>query len=445
MKQFENILAAAVVLAALGCSSGGGPSHTPPPVEDDDAGETPPPMKKDAAADKASAPDAKGSTGGTGGADASMGEDDGGGVGGSAPDAGVNPDAYIRTTGGPFGLNARPGPQTCKPPAAFDMPATMLSATGCVDKADPKKPAASLIPYDVNSPLWSDGATKLRFMAIPDGAVIHVKDCAREPALCKPKAQGGTTENDGHWILPVGTVLVKSFLFNGKFLETRLFVRLEDQWAGYSYEWNDAQTDATLVDELGVHKMIAGVGGKMQDWFFPGRQDCLTCHNKSVGFSLGPETLQMNKSFAYAGGMANQIATLEHIGLFDAPVPTMAPLLDPGASNTPATRDARARSYLHANCAICHRPEGDYPDIDMRFTIPLKDTNLCNVAPNKGELGVVGAKRLFPATPSKSVMYLRMLAPDKKTGRMPQLATSVIDPVGTKLISDWITGITACP
>jgi uncharacterized repeat protein (TIGR03806 family) len=445
MKRLETIFSASCLLAALGCSSSSPPSHTTPPDEGEDAGETPPPMKRDAAADRAIVADAKGSggDGGAGGADASVAGDDAGG--GGTLDAGVTPDAYIRTTGGPFGLNARPGPQTCKPPADFEMPAAMLSDTGCVDKTDPKKPAASLIPYDVNSPLWSDGAAKQRFMAIPDGAVIHVKDCAREPALCKPKAQGGTTENDGHWTLPVGTVLVKHFQFNGKFLETRLFVRFADQWAGYSYAWNDAQTDATIVDSFGVHKMIAGPGGKMQDWFFPARQDCLTCHNKSVGFSLGPETLQMNKNFTYPGGMANQIATLEHIGLFDGPVPTMVPLLDPASSNTPATLEARARSYLHANCAICHRPEGDYPDVDMRFSVSFKDTSLCNVDPNKGDLGVMGAKRLVPATPAKSVMYLRMLALDKKTGRMPQLATSVIDPLGTKLISDWITRITTCP
>jgi uncharacterized repeat protein (TIGR03806 family) len=437
MKRLEAILTGTLLAAAIGCSSAPGTTHRPPTgTPEDDAGEIAPPKQHDAAVDKASG------KGGSGGDDAGAGQDDVGGAMGSH-DAGS--DGYVRTTGGPFGLNARPGPQTCKAPLDPMMPVESLLATGCVDKTDPKKPAASLIPYDVNSPLWSDGADKLRFMAIPDGAVIHVKDCMREPALCKSKDQGGTPDNEGHWLLPVGTVLVKHFLFGGKFLETRLFVRFADQWAGYSYQWNDAQTDAKIVDEFGVHKMIPGAGGKMQDWFFPGRQDCLTCHNESVGFSLGPETLQMNKDYAYAGGTANQIATLEHIGLFDAEVKRMAPIMNPSASATPATLEARARSYLHANCAICHRPGGDYPDVDMRFFIPFKDTSLCNVEPNKGDLNVVGAKRLVPGMPTKSVMYLRMLAPDKKTGRMPQLATSVIDPVGTKLISDWITKITACP
>jgi hypothetical protein len=433
---------------SFACSSSA-PLRNPPEGTGGTGGEEMPPPAKDAAVDKASPPkpDA-GGTGGEGGMGGSLVPDASvdamGDSGGSPPDAGTQPDAFVQNMGGPFGLNTRPGPQTCKAFADPMMPAMKLSATGCADKADVKKPAASLIPYEVNSPLWSDGATKARYMAVPDGALIHVKDCMRDPTLCKPMAQGGTTPNDGHWDFPVGTVLVKHFSFNGKFLETRLYERLPDQWYGYSYAWNDAQTDADLVDEFGVHKMIAGLGGKMQDWFFPGRNDCNTCHNPTVGFTLGPETMQMNKAITYSGGLANQVSTLQHIGLFDAPVRMMNPLTDP--ATTTATLEARARSYLQANCATCHRPGGDYADVDMRFSTLIKDTGLCDV-PNKGDLGVMDSKRMIPGMPSKSVMYLRMLALTKNTGRMPQLATSVIDPTGTKVISDWITALpkTTCP
>src|SRR6185295_7690867 len=114
---------------------------------------------------------------------------------------------YVRTEGGPFGLESRPSKQTCIVPAKYDQPAPLLSATGCVDPKDPKRPAAGLIPYDVNSPLWSDGADKQRFVALPDGALIHVKDCTHEPASCKSKAEGGSTNDDGHFEFPVGTVL----------------------------------------------------------------------------------------------------------------------------------------------------------------------------------------------------------------------------------------------
>jgi uncharacterized repeat protein (TIGR03806 family) len=368
-----------------------------------------------------------------------------GGTDGSATDAGPHP--YVRTEGGPFGIDARPSKQTCAPPAKYDQPAPTLGATGCVDPKDPKKPAGGLIPYDVNSPLWSDGADKQRFVALPDGALIHVKDCAKEPGTCKSKAEGGSTDDEGHFGLPVGTVLVKNFLFAGKLVETRLFVRFADMWAGYSYEWNEAQTDAALVPEDGLTKNIVNSGGKMQSWYFPKRNDCLECHNETVGASLGLETAQLDRTFSYPSGTtADQIATLEHIGVFDAPVVRTSPLVDPRApANSGAMPDARARSYLHANCAICHRPEGNYSSIDMRFGVPMGKMNICNVDPNKGDLGVPGAKRLFPGTPAKSVMLLRMQALDMKSGRMPQLATSVVDSNGTGVISDWIKSVATCP
>jgi hypothetical protein len=373
----------------------------------------------------------------------------------AAPDAGVpvpdaGPDAYVKSGPGPFGLEARPSGQTCKPPAQSNRPAERLSATGCVDPADPKKPAATLIPYDVLAPLWSDGADKQRFLALPDGQLIHVKDCMREPERCKPKREGGTTDDDGHWQLPVGTVLVKTFSFGGKPLETRLFVRLAqpgDRWVGYSYQWDEAATDATIVPEIGAVRPIVGAAGKMQTWSFPGRNDCLECHNKVVGFSLGLETRQLDRPLAYPSGVtASQLDTLEHIGVLDGPVRRLPPLSDfrPGAAPA-ASLDERARSYLHANCGICHRPEGNYADIDLRYGVPLGELNICNVDPNKGNVGVVGSKRLVPGAPERSVTLLRMQAPDQESGRMPELATSVLDPVGIPLVSDWIKSITACP
>jgi uncharacterized repeat protein (TIGR03806 family) len=440
MTSLRKSLVLALFSAALGCSSAGPPSH-PKPMDDVDADEPPPPMKKDAAPDKA-APNT-GGTGDTGGTGGSVMPDAGtGGMAGSGGGADAGPDAYVRTMGGPFGLDKRPGPQTCKAPADPNMPAAKLSATGCADPMDIKKPAASLIPYDVNSPLWSDGAAKQRYMAVPDGAVIHVKDCMREPSAC---AMGGTTDDDGHWLMPVGTVLVKHFLFNGKFNETRLYIRFADKWVGYSYEWNAAQTEATLVDAAGATKMIMGAAG-MQSWYYPSREDCNTCHNETVGFTLGPETRQMNKAFMYGATMANQIATLEHIGLFDAPVRTMGldPLPTPTTTGPATTLDARARSYIHANCAICHRPGGEYPAIDLRWSTALKDANICNVDPNKGDVGVPTSKRFVPGMPGQSVLYLRMNTLNK-LARMPQLATSVIDPLGTKLVSDWITATKTCP
>ncbi len=104
-----------------------------------------------------------------------------------------------------------------------------LSATGCVSAADASKPAAGLIPYDVAAPFWSDGATKERWLAIPNGTSISVGA-------------------DGDFTFPSGSVLMKHFRLNGNLIETRLFMRHPDgDWAGYTYEWNAQHTDATLV------------------------------------------------------------------------------------------------------------------------------------------------------------------------------------------------------
>jgi hypothetical protein len=287
------------------------------------------------------------------------------------------------STGGAT-VDAGSATQTCVPPANKDNPIAKLSQTGCVDPSHPTMFAASVIPYEVNSPLWSDGADKTRGFALPKNGKIHAKDCADQPAQC---TQGPA--DTGKWVFPIGTVMVKNFLFDGKLVETRLFVRFDETtWVGYSYQWDEAQTDATIVPDDRVQ--IAFQTGKRQvDWHFPNRVDCMKCHAPSAGSTLGPETAQMNRM---VGGM-NQIDKFAAMSLFDvAPAkPYKAALVTPytsqaGSPSTGATLDQRARSYLHANCAICHRPDGDFPNLDLRYDVAFKDTSLCGTAPVKGDI-----------------------------------------------------------
>jgi uncharacterized repeat protein (TIGR03806 family) len=327
--------------------------------------------------------------------------------------------------GGPFGLTARPRNPRCRPPASYSQPAATLGASGCADAKDLTRPSPGMIPYGVASPLWSDGADKRRFLALPDGARIHVAD--------------------ERFVLPVGSVLRKDFLFQERPLETRLFMKFsETRWVGYSYQWNAAHTEAMLVGEDGHHEAAAGRAGASQDWAFPSRSDCLLCHNDVAGFTLGLEARQLDGPFDYPSGVTgNQLDTLEHIGLFDAKVARPGPLPDPGDARLPL--EDRARSYLHINCAICHRPDGKFPGIDLRFGVPLAATGLCNQAPTKGSAGAAApALRLVPGHPEQSVTYARVATLDE-TVRMPQVATAVVDPLGTALLSAWIASISACP
>lgn len=435
---------------------------------------------------------------GTGGAGGTVGSNDGGtDAGGTTGGGGTGGDGTITCP-------TNPAPGNCEAPADIHCPYPKLSQTGCIaanPTSDTKvfvKMASSVVPYEVNSPLWSDGAFKSRGMKLPTGGKIHVKDCAKNPAECQVNdpATGkccAPTADDGKWVFPVGTVLVKNFAFPDasrpsgyKVVETRLLIRLDHtedvegvktDWIGYGYKWDDAQTDATIIGNLSTGfddgsdtgvtakfnvKPTASAATQEITWSYPSRLDCITCHmpitpktTPTSGYSIGPETIQMNR--VVAGDAMNQIDKFAAANMFDvAPSkPYKAALVAPyaGQAGSPpagATLEQRARSYLHANCSFCHRPDGKWNGFDVRYDVPFKNTNLCNSDPNKGNLGVDGAKILTPMNPGSSVMYLRMHAPPTtatsgNTGRMPQIGSSVIDTEGTKLISDWITSITACP
>jgi hypothetical protein len=453
---------------------------------------------------------------GTGGASGSGGPRDGGidgggsgGSGGSGSGGSGGSGAAGIDGGGSGGGSGAAGstcptmpvPGNCAPPVDIQCPYPKLSQTGCIaampfsDSKIPLKMASVVVPYEVNSPLWSDGALKTRGMRLPAGGKIHVKDCAKNPMeCCVPDMSGVGTgclppADDGKWVFPVGTVLVKNFFFPDasrpsgyKLVETRLLVRMDKvvlvqgvktEWVGYGYQWDDTQTDATIIgtlvdgSDIGVSAMfnvtpMKGAAPKSIKWDYPSRIDCLTCHmpitpatTPTSGYSIGPETVQLNR--IATGDTMNQIDKFAALSMFEtAPAkPYKAALVAPypGQSGSPpasATVDEMARSYLHANCAFCHRPDGKWSGFDIRYDVPLKSVGICNELPGKGDLGVAGAKLLAPKSPMTSLMWLRMHAPvgndvTGATGRMPAIGSSVVDTQGTDLISLWINSINACP
>jgi uncharacterized repeat protein (TIGR03806 family) len=305
------------------------------------------------------------------------------------------------------------------PPTTTNFPMT-LSATGCFSPDVPAQPSASLFGYEVNTALWSDGADKRRWLQLPPGGLIHVND-------------------DGDWDLPIGTVLIKEFSVGGKRVETRLLVHHDDgDWGGYSYEWSDDQTDATLLPASKTKDL-----GNGQSWYFPSRTDCLRCHTQAAGRSLGLETLQMNRAAPAGGG--NQLDALTALGAFDAPLAAPAAMLPalPQLDDMNAPVDQRARAYLHANCSFCHRMGGtaQIPP-DWRFPLTLAQTGACNATPLDGDLGHTGAKVIAPGMPDLSIVSLRTKSTDAY--RMPPLASHVVDPMGTAVIDAWITSLTSC-
>jgi uncharacterized repeat protein (TIGR03806 family) len=298
----------------------------------------------------------------------------------------------------------------------------LLSQTGCVDAKDATKPAPGLVPYAPTAQLWSDNAEKTRWLAIPDGSKI-----ARAA--------------DGDFDFPKGSVLVKEFRVGGKRVETRLLMRHDDGgWGGYSYEWNDAGTDATLLP-AGKTKSFGA-----QSWTYPDRNQCFSCHTGAAGRTLGLETGQLNADFVYTATnrVSNQLATLEHIGLFEAPIGKVADhprFPDPFGAAPIADR---ARAYLHANCSGCHRPSGTGKGPqDFRYATAAASVLVCDVAPTAGDLGVAGGKLVAPGSPEKSIVSLRVHATDAK--RMPPVGTRIVHAEGAALVDGWIKGTGACP
>jgi uncharacterized repeat protein (TIGR03806 family) len=281
-----------------------------------------------------------------------------------------------------------------------------------------------MIPYELNARLWSDAAVKKRWMALPDNTTIDID-----------------AEND--WQFPIGSVLRKDFYLGSQIVETRLFAHHTDgSWAGYSYEWNASQTDATLLD---TGKTV-NVNG--QDWTYPSQAQCLQCHTSAAGRTLGPETAQLNRLITDPSDNAiqiNQISLLDTIGMFTSSPgdPASLPALTPYDDATAQPVDL-ARSYLHSNCSHCHRAGGPTPsNMDLRYSVAFTDMNICDSLPAAGN--VLGATHIFtPNNISDSILYQRMRE-ISGTARMPPLGTVIEDPQGLQFVSNWITSIAACP
>jgi uncharacterized repeat protein (TIGR03806 family) len=363
-----------------------------------------------------------------------------------------------------------------------------LSETGLFRSVPGHVVEPALIPYSVNSPLWSDGAHKERWIAIPHkpGQDMRIE----------------MTTSRG-WGFPNETVLVKSFALemeqgnaaSRKWIETRLLTRQENEWVGYSYLWNDEQTEATLVDAAGADREFQirvprdrehPDGLRRQVWRFPSRTECLVCHSRAANWVLGLTTLQMNKMHDYGGIQDNQLRVLEHLGLLKVNwhaeaiallrdqakqdglserriedfvrrqtatrsqrEPPQSSLLAQSPDRYPrlvdpydkqADLNLRARSYLHANCSQCHvEAGGGNAQIDLEFTTPLAKMKLLDVKPQHHTFGLPDPRLVVPGSPERSVMLHRVA--NRGSGQMPQLATSLVDEAAVELLRAWIASL----
>jgi uncharacterized repeat protein (TIGR03806 family) len=328
-----------------------------------------------------------------------------------------------------------------------------LSETGLFESTKDHKPAAGLIPYSVIAPQWCDGASKERFLAIPGQGKMDFE------GMLYPGAPGAPPG----WKFPDGTVLAETLFLemepgnpaSKKRIETRILhhqrlygtEEVGDQyWQGYSYVWNDEQTDAVLLEDpqgkdrtFALKDAKAPNGERKQTWHFPSRTECTACHNMAAKYAVGVQTAQMNKDHDYGGAVSNQLKTYEHIGLFSKPLPTpteeMPRLVD--YADASQNINLRARSYLHANCSICHRKwGGGNAEFQFVATWELGEMGIAGVRPAHGTFNIPNARILAPGDPYRSAMFYRMSTVGP--GRMPRIGSNVVDEAGVKLIHDWI-------
>ena len=325
-------------------------------------------------------------------------------------------------------------------PSLVEFP-TRLSHTGLFTSVEDYQIAPGLIPYSVNAPLWSDGAYKERAIALPGNSQIEF-----------------TTERG--WNFPEGTVLVKTFSLNLEAsnpasrhrIETRLLVRQSGEWTGYTYAWNEAQTDAILVAKNGIDRIFTirdtRTSGNLQKqrWHYPSRAECMVCHTRAANFVLGLTTLQMNKAHDYSSVSDNQLRTLSHLGVFTQPLskhPEAYPkLVSPYDHN--GSLEARARSYLHVNCANCHVKEGGGNSLmELEFTTKRDKANIFGIRPQHGVFGIKDARLIAPGSPERSIIYYRVS--HRGEGQMPPLGTLRVDNQAVQLLSDWIVQMDTMP
>jgi uncharacterized repeat protein (TIGR03806 family) len=298
----------------------------------------------------------------------------------------------------------------------------LLSQTGLFKETINLIPQSGLTEYEVNSPLWSDGAIKRRFVALPNGQHLNFK-------------------TDTYWELPNKTVLVKHFELAksasiNQRVETRVLIKANDTWSAFTYIWNEDQRDAelSLNGASKNYQVWDSVKGETttQTWSVPSQNQCFQCHTQNANVSLGISTPQLNKD-----DQLKDLNDLELLKGFDPKTISALPkMANPYDSNLGL--EVRAKSYLHTQCFHCHMPGGPTPaSIDLRYTSKTEDLFK---APSLGNGGIEDPWIIRPGNAEESLLYHRFLRMNPSSA-MPPLGVLRVDTRGAELIKMWIESL----
>ncbi|QQO83352.1 SO2930 family diheme c-type cytochrome [Shewanella algae] len=326
--------------------------------------------------------------------------------------------------------------------------------------ADASMPAAMPnsggIPYDLNTPLFTDYASKYRYVFVPEGK------------------QANYSSNEA-FDFPVGTVLVKTFALpadtatrgvdNETLIETRLLIHRESGWTALPYIWNAEQTDATLAKAGAIQgKSVVHKGQTLNfDYVVPSMNQCKQCHqfkadsaSQAVFMPIGPKARHLNRDYPYQDGSANQLLHWQSAGILSG-LPTLTSVdkvpayVDGDEATLTQLSDSElmqtAKGYLDINCAHCHRPEGNASNTGLKLEYQRsydEDNGFSHgtckspVAYGGGTLGY----DVVPGNSAESIMHFRMQS-NEPGDRMPEIGRSLSHDEGVALISEWIKRLPA--
>jgi uncharacterized repeat protein (TIGR03806 family) len=324
-------------------------------------------------------------------------------------------------------------------------PPARLSDTGAFTNLATLAPVAGMIPLAPASPLWSDNASKQRWIVIPNDGV---RDTAEEKI--------GFSENDP-WTFPVGSVFVKHFELPASAsnpssvyrLETRFLVHGEDGYFAFTYRWNQDGTEAYLAKDgaSASYSVVSAQGTTVnQVWDFPGQAACMDCHQAAAGRVLGVKTRSLNWTYNYIDLPAqNQLLYLSSKGLFQQDLTSSQVagfMAAKDLGDTSATVEHRVRSYIDMNCSHCHMPGGvaGRATFDARMTTPLELAQLIDAAPQADNVGLVNPKLIKPGDPANSVFAFRDSSRNPLI-QMPPVGTRSVDFKYMSLLNNWINAL----
>lgn len=285
-----------------------------------------------------------------------------------------------------------------------------LAEFGFFTDAAGRVPAQRVTPYELNVPLWSDGADKLRYIYLPEGTRLEAN-------------------GEGLLKFPIGAAIIKSFAFgegaDQRLIETRVLLHRADGWAALPYRWNAEQTEATLA-LAGGRMDVTTPAGETISYRIPNKNQCKECHSlNGEVIPIGPKARNMAQSWL--------------AGMLPA-MPAKADSLPHWDTRASGPAEPLARAYLDVNCAHCHQPGGmaSNSGLDLRWEQAEPQAIGIFKRPVAAGRGAGGHEfGIVPGAPDQSILAYRLASAEPGIA-MPELGKSSVDPDGVAVVRRWI-------